>query len=65
MQLGNGRQSDFKRKFLPLVGEGKTNKENANALGLSDNTLKNYLSNIFSKLNLSRRAEAAAGSVLL
>ncbi len=32
MQLGNGRQSDFKRKFLALVAEGKTNKEIANAL---------------------------------
>jgi len=48
------------RKVLALVADGKTNKEIANALGLSDKTVKNYLSNIFSKLNLSRRAEAAA-----
>lgn len=48
------------QKVLALVAEGKTNKEIANALGLSDKTVKNYLSNIFSKLNLSRRAEAAA-----
>lgn len=48
------------RKVLGLVAEGKTNKEIANALDLSDKTVKNYLSNIFSKLNLSRRAEAAA-----
>ncbi len=48
------------RKVLALVAEGKTNKEIANALDLSDKTVKNYLSNIFSKLNLSRRAEAAA-----
>lgn len=48
------------RKVLGLVAEGKTNKEIANALDLSDKTVKNYLSNIFAKLNLSRRAEAAA-----
>jgi len=29
-------------------------------LGLSDKTVKNYLSHVFEKLNLSRRAEAAA-----
>jgi two-component system, NarL family, response regulator DevR len=48
------------RKVVALVAEGKTNKEIANALKLSDKTVKNYLSNIYSKLNLSRRAEAAA-----
>ncbi|MBI4590029.1 MAG: response regulator transcription factor [Candidatus Rokubacteria bacterium] len=48
------------RKVLALVAEGKTNKEIAAALGLSDKTVKNYLSHIFEKLNLSRRAEAAA-----
>lgn len=48
------------RKVVALVAEGKTNKEIANALNLSDKTVKNYLSNIYSKLNLSRRAEAAA-----
>lgn len=52
--------SPQERKVLALVADGKTNKEIANALGLSDKTVKNYLSNIFSKLNLSRRAEAAA-----
>ena len=29
-------------------------------LGLSDKTVKNYLSHVFEKLSLSRRAEAAA-----
>ncbi|MFQ5848021.1 MAG: response regulator [Candidatus Methylomirabilales bacterium] len=48
------------RKVLALVADGKTNKEIAAALGLSDKTVKNYLSHIFEKLNLSRRAEAAA-----
>lgn len=52
--------SSQERKVLALVAEGKTNKEIASALDLSDKTVKNYLSNIFAKLNLSRRAEAAA-----
>jgi DNA-binding NarL/FixJ family response regulator len=48
------------RKVLAFVAEGKTNKEIGAALGLSDKTVKNYLSHVFEKLNLSRRAEAAA-----
>lgn len=48
------------QKVLALVSEGKTNREIAYALGLSDKTIKNYLSHVFEKLNISRRAEAAA-----
>jgi DNA-binding NarL/FixJ family response regulator len=48
------------QKVLALVSEGKTNREIARALGLSDKTIKNYLSHVFEKLNISRRAEAAA-----
>jgi len=66
-RLASGQPSDEitalspqERKVVALVAEGKTNKEIANALNLSDKTVKNYLSNIYSKLNLSRRAEAAA-----
>lgn len=47
-------------KVLALVAEEKTNKEIVYDLDLSDKTVKNYLSDIFTKLNLSRRAEAAA-----
>ena len=52
--------SPQEQKVLALVAEGKTNKEIAAALELSDKTVKNYLSNVFDKLHLSRRAEAAA-----
>lgn len=45
---------------VELVAEGKTNKEIAAALSLSDKTVKNYLANIFQKLNITRRAQAAA-----
>jgi two-component system, NarL family, response regulator DevR len=48
------------RKILTLVAEGKTNKEIAGEVFLSDKTVKNYVSSILSKLNLERRAQAAA-----
>ena len=43
-----------------LVAEGKTNKEIAAAMGLSDRTVKNYLANIFHKLKITRRSQAAS-----
>ncbi|MBI3881847.1 MAG: response regulator transcription factor [Verrucomicrobia bacterium] len=46
-------------RVVALVAEGKTNKEIALALGLSDKTVKNYLSNVFEKLQFSRRSQAA------
>jgi DNA-binding NarL/FixJ family response regulator len=48
------------RKILVLVADGKTNKEIAAEVFLSDKTVKNYVSSILSKLNLERRAQAAA-----
>jgi DNA-binding NarL/FixJ family response regulator len=48
------------QKILALVAEGKTNKEIASEVFLSDKTVKNYVSSILSKLNLERRAQAAA-----
>jgi DNA-binding NarL/FixJ family response regulator len=48
------------RKILMLVAEGKTNKEIAAEIFLSDKTVKNYVSSILAKLNLERRAQAAA-----
>jgi two-component system response regulator DevR len=48
------------RKILALVAEGMTNKEIAAEVFLSDKTVKNYVSSILAKLNLERRAQAAA-----
>jgi DNA-binding NarL/FixJ family response regulator len=48
------------RKILLLVAEGKTNKEIAAEVFLSDKTVKNYVSSILSKLELQRRGQAAA-----
>ena len=48
------------RKILALVAEGQTNKQIAGQVFLSDKTVKNYVSSILAKLNLQRRAQAAA-----
>jgi two-component system, NarL family, response regulator DevR len=48
------------RRVVALVAEGKTNKEIGHEMGLSDKTVKNYLSNALDKLNLTRRSQAAA-----
>ncbi|HZP25749.1 MAG TPA: response regulator transcription factor [Dehalococcoidia bacterium] len=47
-------------KIVKLIAEGKTNREIAAEVFLSDKTVKNYVSSILSKLNLRRRSEAAA-----
>jgi two-component system response regulator DevR len=52
--------SPQEHKVLALIAKGKTNKEVGNDLGLSEKTVKNYLANIFEKLNVSRRSQAAA-----
>lgn len=46
-------------RVLELVARGKTNKEIGSTLGLSEKTVKNYLSHAFEKLSVSRRAQAA------
>lgn len=52
--------SPQEQRVLTLVAKGHTNKEIATLLKLSDKTVRNYLHNIFKKLRISRRAEAAA-----
>lgn len=57
---GLSRLSPQEFRIVSLVAEGQTNKEIAAALGLSDKTVKNYLSNAMSKLKTRRRSQAAA-----
>ena len=52
--------SPQERKIITMIAEGKTNKEIAKEVFLSDKTVKNYVSSILRKLNFRRRAEAAA-----
>ena len=48
------------RRVLALVADGLTNKQVGAQLSLSENTVKNYLVSVFEKLQVKRRAQAAA-----
>lgn len=54
------RLSPQEERILTLVAEGKTNREIGNDLHLAEKTIKNYVSSILAKLEVARRAEAAA-----
>jgi len=54
------RITDHERKILPLIAQGKTNREIAAELYLSQYTVKTYVSALLKKLQLARRSEAAA-----
>ena len=51
--------SPQENRVLALLAEGLTNKEVGGRLNLSEKTVMNYLSSVFEKLHVSRRAEAA------
>jgi two-component system response regulator DevR len=51
------------QKILDLIAEGRTNRQIAKELYLSEKTVKNYVSNLLSKLGMSRRTEAAVWAV--
>ena len=52
--------TEQERRVLALVAAGKTNRDIAHELHLGEGTVRNYVSNILGKLNVSNRAEAAA-----
>jgi len=54
------RLSPQEERILTLVADGRTNKEIGEELKLAEKTIKNYVSSILSKLEVARRAEAAA-----
>ena len=64
----NGQKSDDplehlterERTILICIAEGRTNREIAEQISLSEKTVRNYVSSILTKLKLSNRAEAAA-----
>ena len=45
---------------MDLVAEGLTNRQIGERMFLAEKTVKNYVSNLLSKLGMSRRSEAAA-----
>jgi two-component system, NarL family, response regulator DevR len=54
------RLSPQEERILALIADGKTNGAIGDELGLAEKTVKNYVSTILSKLEVARRAEAAA-----
>ena len=63
IQTGSSKRpllSPQEQRLLPLVAEGLTNKEIATQLRLSEKTVKNYLANVYSKLQIGRRSQVAA-----
>jgi DNA-binding NarL/FixJ family response regulator len=52
--------TEQERRVLALLADGRTNREIASELHLGEGTVRNYVSNIFGKLGVSNRAEAAA-----
>ena len=52
--------SPQERRVVALLTSGLTKKEIGDQLGLTEKTVKNYLATIFSKLNITRRTQAAA-----
>ena len=50
--------SPRERSILELIGQGRSNKEIARALGISPETVKSHIKNMFTKLGVERRAQA-------
>ncbi|MEO3873852.1 response regulator transcription factor [Nonomuraea sp. B12E4] len=57
--------SDRERCILDLIGEGLTNRQIGERLFLAEKTIKNYVSNLLSKLNMQHRTQVAALSARL
>src|SRR5690606_2458495 len=56
---GENRLTAREREVLKLIAEGMINKEIATKLYISEKTVKNHVSSIFRKLNVSDRTQAA------
>ncbi len=50
--------TEREREVLALIAQGRSNSEIAHRLVLSSKTVRNYVSNIFSKLQVADRAQA-------
>lgn len=51
------------REVLGLIAQGKANKEIGRVLAISENTVRNHIANIFGKLGVRDRTEAAVQAV--
>jgi two-component system, NarL family, response regulator DevR len=53
------RLTDQERKILDLIADGLTNRQIAERVHLAEKTVKNYVSNLLTKLGMERRTQAA------
>ncbi len=53
------RLTEQEQRILELIGEGMTNRQIAGAMFLAEKTVKNYVSSLLAKLDLSSRTQAA------
>lgn len=51
--------SEQERRIFALIGEGLSNREIAERMSLAEKTVKNYVSNVLTKLGMQRRTQAA------
>ncbi|MEU8775208.1 response regulator transcription factor [Streptomyces sp. NPDC048606] len=58
-----GALTEREREVLGLIADGRSNREIARALVLSEKTVKTHVSNILMKLDLSDRTQAALWAV--
>lgn len=56
---GEPRLSPQEERILELIGEGLTNRQIGERLHLAEQTVKNYVSRLMSKLGFERRVQAA------
>ena len=62
-RLTNLRITNREKDVLKLIARGRTNKEISKMLHLSTCTVRNHISNIFIKLNISNRSQATAAAI--
>ena len=53
------RLTPQERRILHLIADGMTNRQIAREMHLAEKTIKNYVSNLLTKLGMERRTEAA------
>ncbi len=58
-----GSLTDREREVLALIADGRSNREIARALVLSEKTVKTHVSNVLMKLDVADRTQAALWAV--
>jgi two-component system response regulator DevR len=72
-RLRGGREAESRltgltaqeRRVLELIAQGRSNRQIAEDMSLAEATVKNYVSNLLSKLGMQRRTEAAVYAAVL